>query len=72
MRGAWDRSEYKILIRKPEGGRPLGRPKCRWKDNIKINCKEIEWKCSYWVHLVQDRHHWQALMNMVIMNLWVS
>jgi hypothetical protein len=62
---------YKILVGKPEGKRSLGRLKHRWEDNIKIHLTEIGWEGVYWIHLVQDRDQWQALVNTVI-NLRVS
>jgi hypothetical protein len=56
------RNAYKVLDRKPERSRPLGRPKCGWKDAIKIDFKEIIWKVLYWVCLPRiqshDEHVW--------------
>jgi hypothetical protein len=60
------RNAYRILVGKPEGKRPLGRPRCRWVDNIKIDLREIEWCCMNWTDLAQDRDHWRALVNTVI------
>jgi hypothetical protein len=57
-------------VGKPEGKRPLGRPRCRWVGNIKMDLKEIGWGGMNWIHLAQDRYQWRALVNMVI-NLWV-
>jgi hypothetical protein len=65
------RNAYRILMRKPEGKRPLGRPRRRWTDNIKIDLREIEWNGVNWIGLAQDRDQWRALLNMV-MNLWVE
>jgi hypothetical protein len=65
------RNAYRILVGKPEGRRPLGRPRCRWMDNIKMDLGEIEWDGSGWMELVQDRGQWSALVNTVI-NLRVS
>jgi hypothetical protein len=62
------RNAYRILVGKPEGRRPLGRPRPRWVDNIKIDLREIEWDGEGWVNLAQDRDCWRALVNMV-MNL---
>jgi hypothetical protein len=59
------RNAYRILVGKPEGRRPLGRPRRRWVDNIKTDLKEIEW-----VDLAQDKDHWRALVN-TVMNLRV-
>jgi hypothetical protein len=49
------RNIYKILVRKPEGKRPLGRPRSRWVDNIKMDVREIEWNGMDWINLAQDR-----------------
>jgi hypothetical protein len=57
-------------VGKPEVKRPLGRPRRRWVDNIKIDLREIEWDGVEWIELAQDRDQWGALVNMV-MNLWV-
>jgi hypothetical protein len=64
------RNAYRILVGKPEGKRPLGRPRPRWVDNIKMNLGEIVWDGRDWIKLAQDRDQWRALVNMV-MNLWV-
>jgi hypothetical protein len=58
------------LVGKPEGRRPLGRPRRRWVDNIKMYLREIGWDGVDWVDLVQDRDHWRALVN-TVMNLRV-
>jgi hypothetical protein len=62
---------YRILVEKPEGKRPLGRPKRRWVDNIKINLREIDWSGMDGIDLAQDRDQWRALVNTVT-NLRVS
>jgi hypothetical protein len=49
------RSAYRIFVGKPEGKRPLGRPKCRWKDNTKMDLRETEWSGVDWFDLTQDR-----------------
>jgi hypothetical protein len=54
------------LVRKPGGKRPLGRPRRRWEDNSKIDLRGIEWDGMDWIHLVQDRDKWRALVNTVI------
>jgi hypothetical protein len=59
---------YRILVAKPEGKRPLGRPRRRWVDNIKIDLREMGWGGMDWIDLVQDRDQWRALVN-VVMNL---
>jgi len=63
------RGVYRVLVGKPEGKRPLGRPRRRWEDNIKIDLREVE-AGGDWMELAQDRDRWQALVNMV-MNLGV-
>jgi hypothetical protein len=60
------RNAYKILVRKPEGKRPLGRSRCRWEDNIKIDIKEIGWDGMDWIDLVLDRDHWRAFVDTVM------
>jgi hypothetical protein len=57
------RNAYRILMGKPEGRRPLGRPRRRWVDNIKMDLREIGWVGVDWVVLAQDRDHWRALVN---------
>jgi hypothetical protein len=54
----------------PEGKRPLGRPRRRWVDNIKMNLREIGWDGMDWIDLAQDRDQWRALVN-AVMNLQV-
>jgi hypothetical protein len=61
-----DENAYNILVRKPEGMRPLRRPRCRWKGNIRMNLRKIGWKGVDWMHLTQDRHQWCALVNTII------
>jgi hypothetical protein len=61
---------YRILVRKPEGKRPLGRPRRRWVDNIKIDLREIGWDDMDWIDLGQDRAQLRTPANMV-MNLRV-
>jgi hypothetical protein len=57
-------------VGKPEGKRPLGRPRRMWEDNIKIDLREIAWSGKNWIHLAQDRDQWSALVNTVpVMNL---
>jgi hypothetical protein len=55
---------------KPEGKRPLGRPRRRWVNNIKMDLREIGWNCMDWIDLVHDRYQWRALVN-AVMNLRV-
>jgi hypothetical protein len=60
------KNAYRILVGKPEGKRPLGRPRCRWEDNIRIYLREIGWGGMDWIHLAQDRDQWRALVNTVM------
>jgi hypothetical protein len=66
------RNAYRILVGKPEGKRPLGRPRRRWVDNIKMDLERdrMGWDGVDWIKLAQDRDQWRALVNMV-MNLRV-
>jgi hypothetical protein len=64
------RNVYRLLVRKPEGKRPLGRPRHRWIDNIKMDLFEIGWSVVDWIGVAQDRYRWRALVN-VVLNLWV-
>jgi hypothetical protein len=64
------RNAYRLLVGKPEGKRPLGRPRRRWVDNIKMDLLEIGWGGVDWICLAQDRDKWRALVN-VVMNLRV-
>jgi hypothetical protein len=60
----------RIFVGKPEGKRPLGRPRRRWVDNIKIDFRETGWDGVDWIDLAQDTDQWRALVNKV-MNLRV-
>jgi hypothetical protein len=60
------RNAYSILVGKPEGKRPLGRPRRRWVNNIKMNLREIGWDGMDWIGMAQDRDQWRALMNTVM------
>jgi len=59
------------LVGKPEGKRPLVRPRRRWKDHIRMDVREIEWEGVDWIHLVQNRDQWWAPVN-IVMNFRVS
>jgi hypothetical protein len=59
-----------MLVGKPEGKRPLGRPRHRWVDNVKMVLKELRWGGMDWVDLAQDRDQWRAVVN-TVMNLRV-
>jgi hypothetical protein len=65
------RNAYRLLVGKPEGKRPLGRPRRRWLDNIKMDLLETGWSSVDWIGLAQDRDKWRALVN-AVMNLRVS
>jgi hypothetical protein len=64
------RDVYRVLVGRPKGKRPLGRPRHRWVDNIKMDLREKGIDGVNWIQLVQDRVQWQAFLSMV-MNLWV-
>jgi hypothetical protein len=64
------RCVYRVLVGRPEGKIPLGRPRRRWEDNIKMDLREIGIDGANWIQLAQDRVQWRACVNMV-MNLWV-
>jgi hypothetical protein len=60
------RGMCRVLVRKPEGKRPLGRPRRRWEDNIKMNLQEVGCGVMDWIDLTQDRERWWALVNLVM------
>jgi hypothetical protein len=60
------RNVYMLLVRKPGGNGPLGRPRCRWLVNIKMDLGEIGWGDVGWIGLAQDRNRWRALVNSVL------
>jgi len=64
------RGVYRVLVGKPEGKRPFGRPRCRWEDNVKMGLQEMGCGGMDWIELAQDRDRWRALVN-VVMNLRV-
>ena len=61
---------HRVLVGKPEGKRPLGRPRRRWEDNIKMEHQEVRGGCEEWMELAQDRDRWRALVS-TVMNLRV-
>jgi hypothetical protein len=62
-----ERKVYKVLVGKPEGKRPLGRPRCRWEDGIRMDLREIDLGGVDWIRLAQDRDWWRA--DSAVMNL---
>jgi hypothetical protein len=62
----YKRNAFKILVGKPEGKRPLGRPRRRWVDNIKIGLREIGWSVVDWIDTAQVMDQWRALVNTVL------
>ena len=64
------RGVYRVLMGKPEGKRPLGRPRHKWEGNIKIDLQEVVCGTMDWIDLPQDRDRWRALVN-AVMNLRV-
>jgi hypothetical protein len=65
-----ERKVYNVLVRKPEGKRPLGRPRRRWKDGIRMDLREIGLGRLDWILLAQDRDRWRAVVS-AVMNLRV-
>jgi hypothetical protein len=63
------RCAYRILVRRPGGRRPPGRPRLRWEDNIKIDLQGMGWDMN-WIGLAEDRDRWRAVVN-AVMNLRV-
>jgi hypothetical protein len=63
------RNAYRKLVGKPEGKIPLGRPRRRWLDNIKLDLREIRWGVLDWIDLAQDGDQWRALVNTVMNRL---
>ena len=61
---------YRVLVGKPEGKRPLGRPRHRWEDNSKMDLQEVGFGGLEWIDVSQDRDRWWALAN-AVMNFWV-
>jgi hypothetical protein len=65
-----ERKVYKVLVGKPEGKRPLGRPRRRWEDGIRMDLREIDLGAVDWIRLPQDRDRWRAVVS-TVMNLRV-
>ena len=64
------RNAYRVLVGKPEGKRPLGRPRRRWEDNIKMDLREVGCDSGEWIAFVEDRNQWRAYVR-AVMNLRV-
>ena len=64
------RGVHKVLVGKPEGRRPLGKPRRRWEDNIKMDFQEVRRDCGDWMGLAKDRDRWRALV-ITVMNFRV-
>ena len=68
------RGVYSVLVGKSEGKRPLGRPRRRWEDNIKMDLQEVGGGCGDWMELAQDRDSWRALvstaLNLRVLKMW--
>jgi hypothetical protein len=60
-----DRGVHRVLVGKPEGKRPMGRPRRRWEDNIKMDLQEVGGGCGDWMELTHDRDSWRALVSKV-------
>jgi hypothetical protein len=61
---------YRVFVRKPDGNRPLGRPRRRWEDNIKMGLQKVGYGGRDWIDLAQERDRWRAFVN-AVMNLRV-
>ena len=60
------RGVYRVLVGKPEGKRPLGRPRCRWEDNIKMDLQDVGCGVTDWIDLAEDKDRWRTLVNAVM------
>jgi hypothetical protein len=60
------RGVHRVLVGRPDGRRPLGRPRHRWEDNIKMDLQEVGGDCGDWIDRAQDRDSWRALVNTVM------
>ena len=60
------RGVHTVLVGKPEGKRPLGKPRRRWENNIKMDLQKVGGGCGDWMELAQDRDRWRALLSMVM------
>jgi hypothetical protein len=66
-----ERGVYRVYVVKPEGKKPLRRPRRRWEDNIRMDFQEVGCVVMYWIGMGQDRDRWRAIVN-AVMNLWVQ
>jgi hypothetical protein len=66
-----ERGMYRVLVWRPEGKRPLGSPRHRWEDNIRMDLQEVGCGGMDWIGLAEDRDRWRAIVN-AVMNLWVQ
>ena len=71
------RGVCRVLVRKSAVKTPLGRPRRRWEDNIKMDLQEVGWRCTNWIELAQDRDRWRAIINtainiLVLQNVGIS
>jgi hypothetical protein len=64
------RGSYRVMVGKPEGKRPLGRPRRRWEDNIRMDLKDVNWKGVHWTDVTQDRGKRQDFVNTVMNHLF--
>jgi len=60
------RGVHRVMVGKPEGKSPLGRPRCRWGDNIKMDLQKVGGGCGDWMELAQDRERWRAVVSTVM------
>jgi hypothetical protein len=61
-----ERSVYRVLVGKPGGKRPLGRPRLKWEDGIRVKLRKVGWGNVEWIQLAQNRDQWRALVNTVM------
>jgi hypothetical protein len=67
------RNTYRLLVGKPDGKIPLGRPRRRWVDNIRMDLGEVGWGDVVWIGPAQDKNRWRALVNLVLnLRVWVT
>jgi hypothetical protein len=63
---SFENVSHRLLVGKPEGKRPLGRPRRRWVDNIRMDLGEVEWSDVDWIGLAKDMNRWRAVVNSVL------